>query len=376
MKMEMKENRRSRGADYVLSALFLAAAAAMILETLGARELLLPALAGVLPVLLPRSRKKTVEYGLPAALAFWLVLRAGSVLDGAAGLANRLFARSEAVQAYAYDYFVTRGTGGGETVLFCALALGWLCRRWGNGVLLALCGLWAGAMAYFGVTPGPWILAAVLLCGLLTVLSPKGRLGWGVLAGLLVTLVTMACLNLAPEPIPAVSRLDETLRDGLALRSAAVERIPIPSQVPEPEHLPPDRVEQEQPDHGVQRRLVNVLFWVLAALTLLVLFVPAVIRDRAAKRAEANRADLRAEDPARAIRAMYLYAMRWRALEPTPEPVPEEIYGIWQEAAFSGHKMGEDQRQILRDYMETTAKAVWQRTDRRQRLRIRYRLCL
>ena len=73
---------------------------------------------------------------------------------------------------------------------------------------------------------------------------------------------------------------------------------------------------------------------------------------------------------------MYLYAMRWRALEPAPEPVPEEIYGIWQEAAFSGHKMGEDQRQILRDYMETTAKAVWQRADRRQRLRIRYRLCL
>ena len=73
---------------------------------------------------------------------------------------------------------------------------------------------------------------------------------------------------------------------------------------------------------------------------------------------------------------MYLYAMRWRDLEPVPEPVPEEVYQVWQEAAFSGHPMGEDQRQLVHDYMERTAGTVWDRAGRRRRLEIRYRLCL
>ncbi len=374
--MEWTVTQEKKGGGKVVSALFLAAAAAMILATVGAWELLPWGLVGAVLVLLPGEERKALTYGSLAVLALWLAIRFRPILNGLALLANRLFEKSEAAQAYVYTYFAVEGGSAGETVAFLSLLLGWLCRRWGNRMTLGLCLVWAGAMAYFGVTPGPWILAAVLLCGALTALPGGQRLLGGLLAGLLVVAIAGACMKLAPEPIPGISKFEEGLRDKLAFQSAAMEQTPVPSQVPEPEILPPDQVEQEQPDHGVQGRLVNVLFLVLVALTLAVLFVPAVIRDRAAKKAERNRAGLRAEDPAEAIRAMYLYAMRWRDLEPVPEPVPEEVYQVWQEAAFSGHPMGEDQRQLVHDYMERTAGTVWDRAGRRRRLEIRYRLCL
>lgn len=374
--MEWKVTQKKRGGERIASALFLAAADCMILATLGAWELLPLGLAGAVLVLLPGEGRRILVYAPLMVLSLWLAIRFRPLLNGAALLANRLFEKSEAAQAYVYDYFAAEGGSFGETVLFLSLLLGWLCRRWGNGTTLGLCLVWAGAMAYFGVTPGLWPLTAVLLCGVLAALPRGRRLGFGVLTGLLVLAIAGACIKLAPEPVPAISKLEEGLRDKLAFQSAAMEQTPIPSQVPEPEILPPAQVEQEQPDHGVQGRLVNVLFLTLAALTLAVLFVPAVIRDRATKRAEKNRAGLRAEDPAEAIRAMFLYAMRWRKLEPALEPVPEEVYQIWQEAAFSGHPMGEKQRELVHDYMERTARTVWDQLSRKRRLEIRYRLCL
>lgn len=71
------------------------------------------------------------------------------------------------------------------------------------------------------------------------------------------------------------------------------------------------------------------LFLILAALTLAILFIPAVIKDHAAKRSAQNREGLRAEEHSQAIHAMYLYAQRWRELGDN-QPVPEDVYAIWK----------------------------------------------
>ena len=373
--MELKAAHSSGSGRWTL-ALFLASIYAVILGTVGAMELLPLTLLGAAMVLWPKGEQRLFRI-LPLVVpALWLLLRFRPIADGAMVLANRLFARSQKVQAYEYDFLPAKGDSAWEAALWLALLMGWLCRRWGRGVGLGLCALWAGAMAYFGVTPGIWTLAAALFCGLLTALPPKGRWLSGILVGALVLGLAAASLKFAPEPIPAVSRLDEELRDALAFQTVSMEQTPVPTQVPEPEILPPEQVERERPDHGVQGRLVNVLFLALAALTLAILFVPAVIRDRAAKRAEQNRTGLRSPDPAEAIRAMYLYAMRWRELDPAPEPVPEEIYGIWQEAAFSPHPMEEGQREAVREYLEGAARSAWDKAGRRLRMKIRYGLCL
>ena len=73
---------------------------------------------------------------------------------------------------------------------------------------------------------------------------------------------------------------------------------------------------------------------------------------------------------------MYLYARRWRTLSDAPGAIPEEIYAIWQEAAYSDHAMKDAQREQVRTYMKETAQSVWEAADRRKRLRIRYRICL
>jgi hypothetical protein len=191
----------------------------------------------------------------------------------------------------------------------------------------------------------------------------------------LIVGIALGCARLAPEPNKTISQWDEDLRDALAFSSVTYEQMPVPTEVPEPEIVPPPSIEQEQPDHGVQRKLINVLFFVLAALTLAILFIPAVIKDRAAKRSEQNREGLQAEDHSKAIHAMYLYAQRWRELGDN-QPVPEAVYAIWQEAAFSDHPMTGEQRNIVHCYMVDTAKRIWEGADWKMRLRIRYQWCL
>ena len=373
--MKLKEVRASQPGRWVLAA-FLASVYAVVLGTLGTMELLPLTLPGAVLVLMQKGERKWVRMLPLAVLALWLLLRFWAIGNGAMVLANRLFARSQAAQAYEYDFFPATGDSAWETVLWLGLLVGALCCLWGQGLVWGLCALWVGAMAYFGLTPGIWILVVALFCGLLTILPSRGRWRTAICLGVLLFGIGATCLKLAPEPIPAVSRLDESLRDALALQAQSMEQTPVPTQVPEPEVLPPEQVEQEQPDHGVQRRLVNVLFLALAALTLAILFIPAIIRDRAAKRTAENRAGLEATDPAEAIRAMYLYTLRWRRLDPDPAPVPGEIYKIWQEAAFSPHPMTEEQREAVRAYLEGTARSAWNKAGRRLRIRIRYGLCL
>ena len=372
--MELKFTRSERTLGRVDSALFLGAVFCMILGTVGAMTLLPLGMVGASLALLPKISRKNLRYGPLAVLALVLFVRFRPILDGFKLLANGLFARSQETQAYIYDYFTTYGESSAEAVLWAALLCGWLCVLWRDRFTLGLCAAWAGVMAYFGVTAEPWALAVVLFFGLLTALPKGHRWFYGIILGILVLALAASCAKMAPNPW--VSRLDEHLRDELAFQAYSEDQTPVPSEMPEPEILPPAQAEQEQPDHGVQRRLINVLFLALAALTLAILFIPAVIRDRAAKRAERNREGLYAPDHGEAIRAMYLYAMRWRALEAAPEPVPHEIYAIWQEAAFSGHNMEERQRESVRSYMEKTAKGVWDKANWKRRLAIRYRLCL
>ena len=81
-------------------------------------------------------------------------------------------------------------------------------------------------------------------------------------------------------------------------------------------------------------------------------------------------------DHAAAIKAMYLYAMRFRSLSNTPSEIPANVYAIWQEAAYSDHTMTEDQRKIIHSYMVETAKAAWAEADWKKRLLIQYRIAL
>lgn len=357
------------------TSLFLAAVFAMMLATLGQERQIPVALVGAVLPLIPVFRTKKGQLMLLTMVALFGIIRFSAIFDGMKLLANTMFRRSEETQAYEYVYFAATGSSVAEAVAFAACLLGSMTVLWGSGVCAVTAGVWLGAMAYFGVTPGVVWLAAALLAGVLMVL-PEQRLLYGGIAAVLIASLALVCTTLAPEPNPAISDLDEQLRDLLAFRSVAYEQMPVPTQVPEPEMIPPPDVQQEQPDHGVQPKFVNVLFLLLATLTLALLFIPAFIQDHAAKCSEKTRQGLRDGNPAKAIQAMYLYAMRWREAGGGTEPVPENVYAIWQEAAFSDHPMTDAQAETVRLYMKETAQTAWNQADRRQKLRIRYRLYL
>ena len=373
--MELKFTQKPGHSIPFANALFLGVILWTILATAKAPEYMPFALAGALLPLIPQVKGKKLRYILLTVLAGFVLIRLSVILDGIKLLTNALFRLSEETQSYEYIYFATRETNGAEAVLAISMLAGMLCWLWGSAVNFVLAGSWIAVMAYLGVTPAWYVLAAFFFAGVLSVLPRQQRWFHGFVAMVLIAGITLGCTRLAPEPNKTVSQWDEDLRDILAFSSVTYEQMPVPTEVPEPEIVPPPQIEQEQPDHGVQRKLINVLFIVLAALTLAILFIPAAIKDRAAKRTEQNRDGLQAEDHSEAIHAMYLYTQRWRELG-EKQPVPEDVYAIWQEAAFSDHPMTEEQRAVVHKFMVETATHVWENADWKRRLRIRYQWCL
>ena len=374
--MEIQFTRPHRDYQNVFSALFLGAILCNVFATLHWLYLLPFGLIGAVLPLIPQARHRKVQYGLWIILALWLLIRFFPILNGVKLLANRIFELSQQSQSYEYDYFTVSGGSAVEAVLWLSFLAGTLCALLGNKVNGILCGLWMLAMAYFGVTPGIFWLAALVFGAFLNVLPRLRRWFYGLIVGVLVAGIAIAAIGIAPEPIKAVSTLDEQLRDILAASPLTYEQAPVPTDVPEPEIVPQPETELQQPDHGVQKAVLNVLLIFLVALTLTLLFLPAIVKDRAEKQSQKARAGFDDPDNAAAIRAMYLYARRWRTLSDAPGAIPEEIYAIWQEAAYSDHAMKDAQREQVRTYMKETAESVWEAADRRKRLRIRYRICL
>lgn len=325
-------------------------------------------------VCVPKATRRPAVWVLAGLFGAFTLIRFLSILDGMKLLANRMFYLSEQTQAYAYDYFATAGHSAVEAVLWVSILMGALCVLWENRASGVLCGLWMIAMAYFGVTPAAGWLALLVLAALFCALP--GRWFYRIVAAVLVAVIAVAAAQIAPEPSRAVSALDDHLRDALAAAPIVYEQTPVPTEVPEPELIPPPSIQTEQPDHGVQNAAINVLFIVLALLTLAILFIPALIKDRAAKLREKNRAGIYDEDNAAAIKAMYLYTARLRKLSSAPGGIPAEVYAVWQEAAYSDHAMTAEQRKIVHDYMAQTAKTVWEGSNFRQRFAIRYRIGL
>lgn len=364
--MELRFTRAKGHSQAVYTAVFLAAVFAVVFATLDWLHLLPFAALGVAVAFVPGKYRKF----LWGALAVFAMIRFGAIWDGVKILANRLFYLSEQTQSYEYAYFPVRGESCVEAVIFLSMLLGSIpCA----GIPA---GAWVIAMAYFGVTPDAVWLVLLLLVGLVSVLPARQRWFYGLMVGALVVAIAFAVGKLAPEPNPGISELDEILRDSLAFSDFVYEQEPVPTEVPEPELIPKPETELQQPDHGVQRKVINILIMILGALTLALLFIPAVIRDRAEKRSLQARAGMDDPNHAAAIKAMYLYAQRWRKLSAQPMEIPEEVYAIWQEAAYSDHAMTEAQREVLHSYMVETANAVWNGADRKKRLHIRYRICL
>lgn len=334
------------------------------------------ALIGVIPLLvlsfLPKKARRIAAVALLALSLGFFALRFVSLLNGLKMLANQMFSVSESCQAYEYDYFSVTDSAASlrEGLVFASLLTALAVFLRGGPALTAL--LWT-SQAYFGVTPPGLWLALLLLAAALCFMPEKGLWLHSLLAVALTALIALGVFFLAPGTDPSLSGAEETVRDHLAVHSIFYERTPELTETPEPETEQPD-VQEMQPDRAVEKKEVNVLFYALALLTLLLLFVPAVFRDRARKKREKNRAGFADADCAAAIRAMYLHSRKW--LRFRPMETPGDIRDLWLEAAYSDHTLTQAQRARMEEYLAQVEQTVWDTAGKRERLRIRYRLCL
>ena len=330
-----------------------------------------------------RRRRRTAGLILLAVSVLAMLVFWRPISGGLAQLANRLFDVSAARQRYLYDRFQASDGQPIAAVIaasaLLAVCLGWLGSLYQSlpGILALL--LTAAACAYFGVTPGaPWLLAILVLSGFSMLKQPNLRtvLPLTLLAALLAGLA----LWLAPGENARVSALDDQLRDALALTTVTQQRQPENALTPTPESQPEQ--ENKEPMLLQIRESMDpktILLIVLIAVILLVLFVPAILRDRLQKRRDRNRAGMESENNAEAIRATFRYALLWlRASESDALEMPgyDATYKLWQEAAFSDHAMSDTQRDQMTAFQQTVSDTIQSRAGRRLRWKLRYRYAL
>ena len=381
------------------------------LSDAGVLPLTLGGALALLPPLLLRKDRAALRFAALAAVAAVLLLTRRDALDGVRLLLNRLFAASEARQTYTYEKFIVPAAAGvpemQAALLPLGLLIGLLCGlsarfrlRLVPTLLFALCAL---AAAWLGVSPGAgWYVlsAAALALGFADGQGPYSAAAArsaAVLSALL--LICAAVFALFPGEDARLSAWDETMRDRLAMETVAyTDAAPsaAPQTVPAAQETKQFyRAEETAADTDGDEETLSLPLPLLLAilLTALLLFVPAVWSDRLKKRRAAHRAGLDDPDPGAAIRAAFLYAMRWLdagGLRPGNRPYGdcapeigaaftpelraefEQVLPIWREAAYSAHPMDGAQRDAMLRFMEHARSAAWDRLGRRDRLRIKY----
>ena len=322
----------------------------------------------LLGLLLPLIPKKRGIWALLPLAVLSAVFRK-PLAEGFGILANSMFAQSEICQAYEYDYFET-AEAGGPLFLFTgavSVLMGSLCSLHATAVLWSCCGLAVFGCAWFGVTPDLLWLALILLTLIFCALPREGLWLREAAALLLAGLLLGAVLLLAPRPVPAISAGEETVRDRLALQTVWHAGIPQPTERPETEQKPPEEQMPPPPEEVREKRPFPLLLVVLSVLTLLLLFIPAVIGDRARKKREAYCRNFDSEDISLAVRDLYLHSRRW-----CDDPAPDSIRELWNEAAYSDHRLTEQDRKTMRDYLDETEKKALSGAKLKQRLYWRY----
>ena len=376
------------------------------------------------------KRAKPWKTALPIAgvplLAAVLLLALKPARESLKCLCNLVFAASEAVNAYAYDYFEVSDAASPVLALglLVTAAAGVLLLAYLRGSkivpLLAALAL-AGGEIWLGLTPPAAV--NVLIFALLALLA----LPMDTLRGRLVLLPAIAAVFLsvqllAPGVRTGLEEASEHVRD----RLDPVEQL-VSGADHTPQQEPPQTAREEnrldtetageassdaQNTQGYQHiyeqeREISppkrTDYLKVAVLTLLILalltlpFLPFVLFDARRRRALERRAAFEAPDCGKAIRALFLHLTayldscgrgggnqpfaQWdgtltRTLSPEYAARFRQAAALFEEAVYSTHTMGEEQRAELRRLLTETEQLLYDGADRKTKFRLKYLECL
>ena len=341
-------------------------------------------------------------------------------------LCNLVFAASEAVNAYAYEYFTVAADASPIP------ALGLLAAALAGLLLSALVGgsrvvplvtvlILAGGEIWLGLTPPAAV--NVLIFALLALLAlPMETLRGRLVFLLAVMAVFLTVQLLAPGVRAGLEEASEHVRDRLDPVEQLVSGADhTPRQEPPQTSREENRLdtetageassdaqntqdyqhiyEQEQeisPPKRIDYLKVAVLTLLILALLTLP-FLPFVLFDARRRRALERRAAFDSPDCGKAIRALFLHLTAYldscgkgggnqpfaqgdatltHTLSPEYAARFRQAASLFEEAAYSTHTMGEEQRAELQSLLNETERLLYDGADRKTKLRLKYLECL
>lgn len=360
----------------------------------GLLPLSIGAAAAAAGAVLPKRGRLILFPACLAAAAVLTLVQLRQVLSGCALLLNRLFAASEAQNPYRYEMFAVGGVGL-DAIASALLPLGLvtapLFALSGANRLIgcSLCAALLLFMAYLGVTPATAWLILLALAALLPFFSGFGS-GIRKLALLFTAiLLTILVLFVFSGKDAKLHAWSETTRDTLSAQTMAYGTVQEAQPETEARSSPGKPASPEAPVQAVPLDPHTLTVVLAIAVTLLLLFVPAILSDRLRKRRALLRAGLDDPEHAACIRASFLYAFRWLRLAGLPAenlpysrqaeavaahfPELEASYRaavpLWQAAAYGGALCTEQQRQQMQAFLSEAKTASYRQMTLTRRIR-------
>ena len=332
------------------------------------------------------------------------------IFGGLAFIMNEFYEYCEDAQAYIYPRFAMGESSSAGAARF---GLAWASSVIGllaalppkgarRGVAAVLCSAAMLAFAYYGLIPS-WVCIMIMTAALLIAAS-GGRLAAVFPVVLCALIVFGAMYFFDPGEIYGVSRLDENLRDRLALRSAQLEsEFGDPYSDPytdegEQEWTDPEQ-EQTDPDTNVFKGEYSKYFIIgfIVLIVLLLALTGFLIFRRIARKRKKIRAGLDSSDPRVAVVAMFPYTVRWLigcgvevkevpflSLMPSIRELFSDdyakryasMYELWSEAAYSDHEVSAETLRDMDSFMQDTIKMADRKCSFKDKLKIRFKYAL
>ena len=374
----------------------------------------------------PRRQKKRIFLiGLFIILAALILLWGiPEARRGAQALLNRVFDRSEAVNAYVYERFPVPET---QPVVLSALLLALipaalLGMAVFSGSRLPVFLLMTGCVlfqVYFGVAFPGWINVLLFaLFALWMLRRPRSRAAVCLTAGVIAVL-SAAVLLFWPGVDAATETVSEQVRDNLSrmAQSVAGTAAELPAGEHETRHVHTQSLTagEQEARTGKEYRLVDVeeeqismprwvnylkiaLLLLLSAAVVILPFLPFLLVNARRKKAMKAREAFQSENVSEAVCAVFQQVIAW--LEATghgkgnipyrawsgqleeglwPERYAERFghcAALFEEAAYSNHPLREEERRQALDLLAETEKVLQGSAGWKQKLRLRYRECL
>lgn len=360
-------------------------------------------------VSLSYMNNRMIKWIAAGAVAVVLLLTAviwrSALFDGMAYLINLFYDTAEEAQAYVYDRLPAGEPSDGAlmgTVAWVSAALGLIAalppvkmRRFVSGfIAIAI----MAAFAYYGILPSA-VCIAVMIAALIAALSRASLLSF--IPVTLIALLLFGGIVLAdPGESYTVSRVNENIRDRLALRSALVQSQDLFMEEAyeefEDDSYSEDTEENEESEEGSEIVTYAIYGLIIAAVLALGAGGYLFYRRLSRKRAQ-NRRGIDSADPREAIIAMFPYSVKWlkgfgikqtdvafTSMEPELKMVFSdtyanrfmEMYDVWKEAAYSDHVVPGNSKILMEAFMKDTVSEVNKKCKLREKLKLKLKYAL